>query len=194
MKAMIAQAQPQPPQPQPPQPQPPQPQPLPGVSFDFLTSLGVAGLILTSVAIAITKTLPTFLANFFQLQTESLKAKIEAETQEAASDLQVNQSNYALINNIINTLLANQLQTSKQFQEEFVSVQQIQSAQIAIAQKDIERLVANQQRFFDLATQILAGQAEIKLEIERNRKVYQQRPRGAEPAQTQTPQLPNIPS
>jgi hypothetical protein len=185
MKVMIAQAQ----------PQPPQPQPLPGVSFDFLTSLGVAGLILTSVAIAITKTLPTFLANFFQLQTESLKAKIEAETQEAASDLQVNQSNYALISNIINTLLANQLQTSKQFQEEFVAVQQIQSVQIAIAQKDIERLVANQQRFFDLASQILAGQSEIKLEIERNRKVYQQRSRGAEPAQTQqTPQLPKIPS
>lgn len=182
MKALIAQAQP-------PQ-QLPQYQPV--FTPDFFASLGVTGLILTTLAIAIAKTLPNYLDHFFQLKVESTKAKIEAESKEAAADLQVNQSNYTLITDIIKTLLANQLQTAKQFQEEVGANQLIQSQQTAIAQKDIERLVANQQRFFEIGAQLLAGQAEIKLEIERNRKVYQQKPRSLEPSQP--PQLPKIPS
>lgn len=178
-KALMAQAQP-------PQ-QLPQYQPV--FTPDFFASLGVTGLILTTLAIAIAKTLPNYLDRFFQLKVESTKARIDAETKEAAVDLQLVQGNNALITDIIKTLLANQLQTAKQFQEEVVSVQQIQSAQTAVAQKDIERLVANQQRFFEMGAQILAGQAEIKIEIARNRKVYQQQPRPSQP-----PQLPSIPS
>lgn len=188
MKALIAQAQP---------PQP-QPQSQPALSPDFFASLGVTGLILVSLAVAIAKTLPNYLDRFFQLKAESIKAKMEAESKEAAADLQVNQSNYSLITDIIKTLLANQLQTAKQFQEEVGANQLIQSQQTAIAQKDIERLVADQQRFFDLGGQILAGLAEVKIEVARNRKVYQQqsnRPFQLPQSQpSQPPHLPNIPS
>jgi hypothetical protein len=187
MKALIAQAQ----------PSQPQPQAQPVLSPDFFASLGVTGLILVSLAVAIAKTLPNYLDHFFRLKVESTKARIDAESKEAAVDLQLVQGNNALITDIIKTLLANQLQTAKQFQEEVVSVQQLQSTQTAIAQKDIEKLAANQQRFFEIGAKILDGQAEIKLEIERNRKVYQQQPRALPPQPSQLshpPQLPNIPS
>jgi hypothetical protein len=187
MKALIAQTQTQ-----------PQPEPSPLTPPQFYGGLGVFLTLMTAGLTIFAKTFPNYLDRFFKLREEEKKARIEADKHERDSDLKREETTHGTLNEFTRTLLANQLQSSKQFQEEVASIMQIQNQQIGIILRQLEESSRNQQRFFDLGSQILAGQAEIKLEIERNRKVYQQKTRFSEPAQTpqtpQAPQLPNIPS
>jgi hypothetical protein len=183
MKALIAQAQPQ-----------PQTEPAPITSPQFYGGLGVLLALITGIVATFARTFPNYLDRFFQLREEEKKARLEADKHERDSDLKREETTHGTLNEFTRTLLANQLQSSKQFQEEVASLMQIQNQQIGIMLRMLEEGSRNQQRFFELGAQILAGQAEIKLEIERNRKVYQQQSRPLPPQPSQPPQLPNIPS
>ncbi|NJL43612.1 MAG: hypothetical protein HC935_10720 [Pseudanabaena sp. SU_2_4] len=137
-----------------PQPQT-QPQLQPNIfTPDFFASLGVFGFTLAVIATAIAKTLPNYLETFVQARHESMKARLEAELREQDSDLKREEGSHQILINIINTLLANQLQTSRQFQEEFVSQMGIQSQQMAVLLGDMGKSAQNQERFFQIATQL----------------------------------------
>jgi hypothetical protein len=185
MKALIAQVQPQP---------QPQPDPSPLTPPQFYGGLGVFLTLITAGLTIFAKTFPNYLDRFFKLREEEKKARIEADRHERDSDLKREETTHGTLNEFTRTLLANQLQSSKQFQEEVYSLMQIQNQQIGIMLQRLEEGSRNQQRFFELASQILAGQAEIKVEIARNRKAYQQQPRALPPQPSHPPQLPNIPS
>ena len=134
------------------QPQPQQPQPV--FTPDFFASVGVTGGILVLLATAIARTLPNYLDRFFQLKEESIKARMQAEMREQDSDLKRDESTHGTLNEFTRTLLANQLQTSKQFQEEFAGIIHIQHQQIGIVLHEIEKSAANQQRFFEISDQL----------------------------------------
>jgi hypothetical protein len=152
------------------QPQVQQPQPQPQLDTNFFASVGVTGGILVLLATAIAKTLPNYLDRFFQLKEESMKARMQAEIREQDSDLKRDESTHGTLNEFTRTLLANQLQTSKQFQEEFAGIIHIQHQQIGIVLHEIEKSAANQQRFFEISDQLKRELSDIRLEIEKNRK------------------------
>jgi hypothetical protein len=132
--------------------------------------VGVTGGILVMLVVTVAKTLPNYLTHFFELREASIKARLEAEIREQDSDLRREEGSHQILMNIINTLLANQLQTSRQFHEEFVSEMAIQSQQMAVLLGDMGKNAQNQERFFQIATQLQRDLADIRLEIERSRK------------------------
>jgi predicted regulator of Ras-like GTPase activity (Roadblock/LC7/MglB family) len=152
-----------------PQPQT-QPQSQPLFTPDFFASVGVTGGILVMLVVAVAKTLPNYLTRFFELREASIKARLEAEIREQDSDLKREEGSHQILMNIINTLLANQLQTSRQFQEEFVSQMGIQVQQMGVILSEMGKSSQNQERFFQIATQLQRDLGDIRLEIERNRK------------------------
>lgn len=185
MKVLIGQAQPQ--------IQPPEPQAQPRLDTNFWGSLGVFGVVLVSLAIAVAKTLPNYLDRFFQLKEASMKAQMQADLSDRASDLKREESTHGTLNEFTRTLLANQLQSSRQFQEEVSSMIQLQNQQLGLILQLLQDSKRNQERFFDLADQIKAAIAQLKLEVQTNRKIYRDTLIPKPPQPVPPPQLPPLP-
>ncbi|WP_019501641.1 hypothetical protein [Pseudanabaena sp. PCC 6802] len=162
MKLIAQQVQPE---------QPPQIRPQP--VLDLATSLGVDRLLWLLLGMALIKILPRIVDFFSQTKGAEIRARIDADAKEREVDLKQSENTFGTLNEFTRTLLANQLQSSKQFQEEVASILQLQNQQIGLILQLLQDSKRNQERFFELADQIKASIAELKLEIEKNRKVYQ---------------------
>lgn len=81
-------------------------------------------------------------------------------------DLKRTETTHGTMNEFTRTLLANQLQTSRQFQEEMAAAQQNQAQQLILVMQMLQDSARNQSKYFDLGDQIKAALADLKLEIE----------------------------
>lgn len=136
-------------------------QPVPANNFlspDFFASLGVTGVITFLLFQALSKALPIYLTRQLARRDEEFKAEL-------AKDASV----HGTMTDFTRTLLANQLQTSRQFQEELSDLQSVQSQQIGIILRLQEENAVNQNRIFEIGTGIREGLSDLRLELEKNR-------------------------
>jgi hypothetical protein len=177
LNPLVAQAQ---------QTQPPQP-PQTGLSTDFFASVGLMGTVLLLLVTALAKGLPNYMERFFASKELESKTRLESQVREQTSDLQREEAIFTLLTDTIKSLREYQLQTSQQFRDEFVSQMAIQGQQLAVILNDMGKSLQNQERFFQLAMELVREIAELRIELERIRKT-------SVPSQSiPTPKLPVLP-
>lgn len=167
--------------------QPSQPSSSPGLSTDFFASVGLMGTVLLLLVGALAKGLPTYMERFVASKELEIKARLEAQVREQTSDLQREEAIFSLLTDTIKSLREYQLQTSQQFRDEFVSQMAIQGQQLAVILNDMGKSLQNQERFFQLAMELVREIAELRLELERIRS------KPSPPQSMPPPKLPVLP-
>jgi hypothetical protein len=143
----------------------PSPPSQPVSSPDIFATYGVFGGTLIALAIALVTGLPKYVDSVVKRREQERAAQQEAENRERLSQLQREEKLYDTVLTIINTLLANLLQTTTEQREKYADQLSILSQQVMLMLQHQEKYLQNQQSLFPIAQELKQQLQLIAIEI-----------------------------